>query len=87
MFEDKEYVTIKELADVLKMDRSGCLKYVKKMKINRFDVRPLEARGQTMSAITPEDAQLIIERREEEGYINGDVVGGNSNNADNGVFT
>ena len=54
-----EYITLKELAEELNMDRSNLRKYVVAKGISTFTVRNLASRGQKMLALVPEDADMI----------------------------
>lgn len=66
--QEVEYVTIKNLASELSMDRSHALKLVKAMNLVITQVRNPESGMQAMSAISRRDADMVIETRKANGF-------------------
>lgn len=62
------YITIKNLAEEMGMDRSNLRKYLKKLNVMTFKVRVPEAGNQLSSAVTIDDARIIRTARKESGY-------------------
>ncbi len=64
-----EFVTIRDLADRLNMDRSAALKYVKRLGIIPQKRRTANSGFQTASVLTSMQAAEIIRIRKSEGYL------------------
>jgi hypothetical protein len=62
-------VTLKELAQELKIDRSALRKYVISKGFDLFKVRTLQSKGQQTLAVSQEDAERIRDIRRQEGYL------------------
>ena len=63
-----QYITLKILAKELGLDRSNMRKYVLAKGFSPVKVRTPESRGQLTLALTKEDAELVKETRENEGF-------------------
>ncbi len=63
------YVTLKNLAQELGLDRSNMRKYVLSKGIAPVKIRTPESRGQLTLALTQEEAETIRELRETEGFV------------------
>ena len=63
-----EYVTLKQLADELKMDRSHLRRYVLQNDFEPFKVRTAESRGQPTLALSPADAESVRDMRTQDGF-------------------
>jgi hypothetical protein len=63
-----DYVTLKELADELGLDRSALRKYVLKNGISPVSVRTDNTRGQATLALTLVDADTVRELRRSQGF-------------------
>lgn len=85
MTNQKEYITIKELAEKLGVDRSYARKYVISHGYAFDKIRTTESQHQLTLALSIEDAETIIEIRQGEGYSIGDKIG-NVLNGENGYF-
>ena len=69
---ETEFVTLKSLSETMSMDRSQLRKYIIAKGFTPFKVRTADSRNQANSALTPEEADRIIEIRASEGFaING----------------
>ena len=64
-----EYVTVKDLAAILKMDRSAALKYIKRLGYAPQKRRTSTSGFQTASVLTMAQANEIQRRRKAEGYL------------------
>ena len=62
------YITVKDLANELGMDRSHCHRFVRKLGIETCPVRPPGTRGSPLNAISLEDAENVKKERERQGY-------------------
>ena len=67
-------VTVRDLAEVIGLDRSNVLKILKKMGIPIDKRRSEEARGQFVSVITQADAERLIATRRAETLGGGEVI-------------
>ena len=63
-----EYVTLKQLADELKMDRSHLRRYVLQNDFEPFKVRTIESKGQPTLALSPADAERVRDMRARDGF-------------------
>lgn len=63
-----EYVSLKQLADELGMDRSNLRKYVIREGFQYGKRRMIDSGSQTVIAFTEEEAQKIRDRREANGF-------------------
>lgn len=63
-----EYVTLKDLATELSLDRSNLRKYVLQAGLSPIKIRTPESRGQPTLALTKEDAETFKELRQREGF-------------------
>lgn len=63
-----EYVSIKQLADELGLDRSNMRKYVIKHGFNLVNIRTADSRGQLTLALTADDAEAVRALRESQGF-------------------
>jgi len=68
MTQKKEFVTMTEIAARLNLDRSHARKYVLKHGFTFMKVRTPESRNQLTLALSPQDADTIVEIREKNGY-------------------
>ena len=66
-----EYITIRDLSEELKLDRSNLRKYVKKLGIETTRIRVPEYGNQLSSALTRDDADKVRRTRMASGF--GDV--------------
>ena len=66
---ENDYVTLKELGEELSMDRSNLRKYILGLGIESSMVRTLESRGQLTLAVTSDQADVVRQQREEEGFL------------------
>ena len=66
-----DYITLKDLAEDLSMDRSNLRKYVVAEGIPTFEVRNLASRGQKTLAVTQENADKV--RRGLSWRLKGDI--------------
>lgn len=62
-------VTVKELAQELKLDRSNMRKYILAQGFDFIKTRTPESRGQLTLALTLADAEAIRELRENQGFM------------------
>ena len=85
MTNQKEYITIKELAGKLGVDKSYARKYVINHGYTFDKIRTNESQHQLTLALSIEDAETIIEMRQSEGYSMGDKIG-NVLNGEDGYF-
>lgn len=65
------YITVKELAKELGVDRSNCRKIVKSLSISPFPVRIPGQRGSPLIAITAEEADIVRQDRVAKGFTVG----------------
>jgi len=65
----KTYVSIKELAEKINLDRSNARKYVLKQGFSFVKIRTADAKGQLTLALPLEEAESIIEIRERQGFL------------------
>lgn len=63
-----EYVTLKDLAEQLGIDRSNVRKYVVKHGLNPVSVRTPGSRGQLTLALTAADAEAVRALRDSQGF-------------------
>jgi hypothetical protein len=63
-----EYITVKDLAAILKMDRSAALKYIKRLGYEPEKRRTAKSNFQTASVLTVAQADAICKFRKSEGY-------------------
>lgn len=63
-----KYVTLKQLADELDIDRSHLRRYVLQKGLEPFKVRTAESRGQATLALNLADAETVRELRAQEGF-------------------
>jgi len=68
------YVSMKELANEIGLDRSNMRKYVLQQGFSWLKVRTKDSGGQLVNALTREDADAIIELRKSQGFTNNPVV-------------
>jgi len=64
-----EYVSLKQLAEVLGMDRSGCRRYLLKEGFKPVKRRTLDSGGQLALSYTKEEADRIISLRRDQGFF------------------
>lgn len=64
-----EFVTIKQLADQIGMDRSHARRYVLKLGIEPKKRRSIDSGGQLTLTLTDEEAELVRIKRREEGFL------------------
>src|SRR5947199_6661713 len=65
----EEYVSLKQLARELGLDRSNTRKYVLKHGIRPHKRRTPDSASQLTLALTVEEAELIRAKRREEGFL------------------
>lgn len=63
-----DYVTLKELADILGLDRSNARKLVLKYGFTPLRLRTKESGNQVSLALTKEDADRLLEIRNAQGF-------------------
>lgn len=68
MTEKKEYVTLKEIAEVLKLDRSNARKIILNLGFAPMKVRTEESKNQLTLALTAQEAQELYDIREKAGF-------------------
>ncbi len=84
---ETEYITLAAIAEELGMDRSRLRRYAIKNNFVPFMVRTPESQWQKTLALSPEDAEALIQTRTNEGYIFGENGTGTTMViADKGVF-
>jgi hypothetical protein len=66
-----DYVSLKELADELGLDRSNMRKYVLKHGFMPTNVRTADSRSQLTLALSAEDAEAVRQLRTSQGYTSG----------------
>lgn len=64
-----EFVTLKDLADELGLDRSGLRRYALKTGIKPHKRRTANSANQLTLTVTPEEAECIKASRREEGFM------------------
>jgi len=64
-----EFVSLKQLAEALGMDRSAALKYVKKQGFQGVLLRTPDSGGMRARSYTKEEAERIIALRREQGFF------------------
>ena len=64
----KDFVSVKDLADELNLDRSNMRKYILSKGIEPFKIRTIESGGQLTLALSATDADMIKELRYSEGF-------------------
>lgn len=64
-----DYVSLKQLAEELGLDRSNMRKYVIKHGFTPVAIRLPETRGQLTLALSKEEAELVKEMRRRQGFI------------------
>lgn len=69
-----EYITLKDLATELGLDRSNTRKYVLQAGFSPLKVRTPESRGQLTLALSTADAEAVRELRQREGFISQQAV-------------
>lgn len=67
---DTNYISMKELAAELGLDRSNVRKYVLQQGFSWLRVRTGDSGNQLVNALTQEDAETIIELRKSQGFTN-----------------
>lgn len=65
----KNFVSIKQLAEELGMDRSHARRYVLKLDITPTKRRTADSGGQLVLTVSNEEAEFIRRKREEEGFL------------------
>jgi hypothetical protein len=65
----QEYVSIKQLANELGMDRSHARRYVLSLGVEPKKHRTADSGGQLTLTVTPDEAEFIKRQREEKGYL------------------
>lgn len=74
-----QYVTLGELAERIGLDRSNARKWVLKSGFSFFKVRDPRTGNQLVAAVTADEAETLMELRQDQGYgatgkiINGEV--------------
>lgn len=63
-----DHVTLSALALELGLDKSGLRKYALKNHFVPVQIRTLESRGQSMLALSSEDAEALRELRQQQGF-------------------
>ena len=66
--EAEDFVSLKELAETLGLDRSNTRKYVLKLGIKPHKRRTPNSKNQLSLAVTTEEAQRVIRERETQGF-------------------
>ena len=66
---NKNFITIKQLAEEIDMDRSHARRYVLKLDIKPTKRRTADSGGQLVLTVSKEDAAFIKQKREEEGFL------------------
>lgn len=69
----RSYITLKELAKQLKMDRSHCRRFVKRIGVKTEKRRPAGG-GPLLLTVSNEDAEFIRNRRLELGFLDPEAV-------------
>lgn len=70
---DNEFMSMRELADKLKMDRSHARRYVINLGYKCHKRRTQDSAGQLALCVTTAEAEEIINRRKAQGFIESDV--------------
>ncbi len=65
----KKFVTIKQLAEELEMDRSHARRYVLKLDVTPTKRRTADSGGQLVLTVSKEEAEFIKKKRGEEGFL------------------
>ena len=73
-----EFVTLKDLAQEMRLDRSNLRKYVIDAGITFVKIRTPESRGQLTLALTPANADEVRDLRDREGYLKIRAVAGDN---------
>jgi len=63
-----EYVTLKELANKMGMDKSNARRYILKNGFAFRQIRTTKSRGQAENVLTQEDAESVVELRQRQFY-------------------
>jgi len=66
--ESEEFVSLKQLAETIGLDRSNTRKYVLKLRIKPHRRRTPDSRNQLALAVTKDEAERIIREREARGF-------------------
>ena len=66
--ESEEFVSLKELAETIGLDRSNTRKYVLKLGIHPHKRRTPDSRNQLTLAVTNDEADRIVNERETKGF-------------------
>jgi len=67
---EQRYVSLKELAKQIGLDKSNLRKYVLAQGFSFSRMRTFDSRGQLVNALTKEEAEAIIALRAEQGFAN-----------------
>lgn len=67
---DVEFVTLKDLSVEFGVDRSHMRRYIKDRGFDMLRVRTVDSRSQLTLAVTAQDAELVREKRKDEGFCN-----------------
>ena len=66
--ETHDFVSLKQLAETIGLDRSNTRKYVLKLGIKPHKRRTLDSRNQLTLAVTKDEAERIVKEREKKGF-------------------
>lgn len=80
--ETKDFVSLKQIAETLGMDRSAARKYVLKLGINPQKRRTTDSGNQLSLTVTGEQAGMILKLREDQGF----TASGKPIESENGCF-
>lgn len=70
----QSFVILADLAQELGLDRSNMRKYVLKQGFSFLQVRTPKSRGQSVLALTEQDAELVRELRSKQGFLSGQPI-------------
>jgi len=80
--ESPEFVSVKEIAEKLGMDRSAARKYILKLGIKPQKRRTADSGNQLSLTVTDEQARMILKLREDQGF----TASGKPVESENGCF-
>lgn len=71
-----EFVTLKELAERLRMDRSHARRWIESSGFTFIRIRTIGSGNQVNLAVLPEEAEKIVAARRAAGFLDDPVVRG-----------
>lgn len=72
--QESDFVSLKELAGILGLDRSNTRKYVLGLGYKPHKRRTADSRSQLTLTLSRAEAEAVIEKRQEQGFIGGKSV-------------